>query len=323
MTDPIPLRTFTALELAHDALELVGKYTPAQQAAEPVDVDRALHFMELLIAELCETHRIQWLIPTTLDIPLIADQQDYALNTSSGNYTAPSDKIVYPISAWLRDQNDHDQRIDIVRREQWEALEMKDTSGTPDEVYIDRVNDDKTMSVYPIPIAIDGSTLAYDAQTGNFTVGATLTGGTSGATAIIQADSDSGATGTLTLESVSGTFQDNEAITDDSGGAAVANGLVMLPMSVRLVFMTYAPSMLGATTPQTDGDTAHGFPRGWQRWIAHATAADIGNGPVVRLPLERLKDIRAVADLAKKELLGYQNRERGTMRLRRTRRWSA
>lgn len=66
--------------------------------------------------------------------------------------------------------------------------------------------------------------IAYDAQTANFTVGATLTGGTSGATAVILEDDDDGATGTLTVEQVHGVFQDNEAITDGSGGAAVANG---------------------------------------------------------------------------------------------------
>lgn len=67
-------------------------------------------------------------------------------------------------------------------------------------------------------------TLDYDGQTGNFTVGSKITGGTSGATAIILEDSDSGATGTLTLGSISGTFQDNEALTDAATGVAVVDG---------------------------------------------------------------------------------------------------
>lgn len=70
-------------------------------------------------------------------------------------------------------------------------------------------------------------TLDYDGQTGNFTVGLTVTGGTSGATGIILADSDAGTTGTLTLTSVVGTFANNEAITDSSTGAAVANGTTL------------------------------------------------------------------------------------------------
>lgn len=67
-------------------------------------------------------------------------------------------------------------------------------------------------------------TLAYDAQTANFTTGKTLTGATSGATATILQDSDSGATGTLTLGNVSGTFTDNEIITDTVTGSATVNG---------------------------------------------------------------------------------------------------
>lgn len=63
----------------------------------------------------------------------------------------------------------------------------------------------------------------YDAQTVAFTVGALVTGGTSGAVGRIIADSDAGATGTLMVAGVVGKFVDNEAITDSSGGAAVAN----------------------------------------------------------------------------------------------------
>jgi len=57
--------------------------------------------------------------------------------------------------------------------------------------------------------------IPYDAQTATFNVGATLTGGTSSATALIVADTDSGATGTLHVAYVTGTFADNETITDN------------------------------------------------------------------------------------------------------------
>jgi hypothetical protein len=71
-----------------------------------------------------------------------------------------------------------------------------------------------------------GSTLNYDTQSANFTAGTTLTGASSGATARIQVDSDSGTTGTLTLTDIVGEFIDNEVITDNNGtpGSALANG---------------------------------------------------------------------------------------------------
>jgi len=68
------------------------------------------------------------------------------------------------------------------------------------------------------------ATLAYDAQTANFTVGKILTGGDSEAKALILADADSGTTGTLTLKIIAGSFQDDEAITDSATGVAVVNG---------------------------------------------------------------------------------------------------
>lgn len=67
--------------------------------------------------------------------------------------------------------------------------------------------------------------LAYDAQSDNFTVGLLVTGA-GGATGIIESDTDAGTTGTLTLSNISGTFVDNENLTDSGTGAAVVNGVL-------------------------------------------------------------------------------------------------
>lgn len=79
--------------------------------------------------------------------------------------------------------------------------------------------------------------LAYDAQSGNFTVGLTITGGTSNATARIVIDDDSGTTGTLTLTNITGTFQNDETITDSSTGSATSNGV-----AISLGRLTYPTS---------------------------------------------------------------------------------
>lgn len=70
-------------------------------------------------------------------------------------------------------------------------------------------------------------TLLYDNGTAVFTASKTLTGATSHATAIIVSTGSSGS-GTLTLHTVSGTFQDNEDLSDNGTvpGAAKANGTV-------------------------------------------------------------------------------------------------
>ncbi len=64
--------------------------------------------------------------------------------------------------------------------------------------------------------------LDYDNQSGGeFTVGNTITGGTSGATAKIVADDPSGTAGTLTLTDITANFEDDEQITEGSVTADV------------------------------------------------------------------------------------------------------
>lgn len=86
---------------------------------------------------------------------------------------------------------------------------------------------DKGAYVFAFTAQKAPSTLAYDAQTANFTVGLVVTGQTSGASGRIIADTDAGVTGTLTLHSITGTFVDNETITDTGGGSATANGALV------------------------------------------------------------------------------------------------
>lgn len=72
----------------------------------------------------------------------------------------------------------------------------------------------------------------YDAQaddSANFVVGEKVTGGTSGAIGYVVSDDSNGATGTLYLSNVDGTFQDDETLTGNKNGAATANGAPYSP----------------------------------------------------------------------------------------------
>lgn len=103
-------------------------------------------------------------------------------------------------------------------------------------------------------------TLAYSGQTGNFTAGLVLTGGTSGATATIHSDTDGGATGTLVLTNVTGTFTAGETITDSSTGSAT---VASAPAALAIVGGSTAPlyessvvnSLPGLYFPGTDAST--------------------------------------------------------------------
>lgn len=87
-----------------------------------------------------------------------------------------------------------------------------------------------------------GSTLAYDNQASNFTLGDMITGATSGTRARITADADAGATGTLTLRDIAGEFIDDETISGDSGGSALANG-VLSHQNAAMLGTINAPSV--------------------------------------------------------------------------------
>lgn len=100
----------------------------------------------------------------------------------------------------------------------------------------------------------------YDDQTANFTVGDEIVGATSGARAIIVADSDSGTTGTLDLAAVSGTFVDNELINEvTNNGSARVNGVMIPPASAALSGAATAIHDTGSNTNNPPSGWAVGF----------------------------------------------------------------
>ncbi len=90
---------------------------------------------------------------------------------------------------------------------------------------------------------IDDATteLPFDAQTVNYGAGLTVTGGTSGATGVIVTVIDNGATGTLRLKSVTGSFVDNELVTASTGSATsnIPGGVTTVPAITGVVTSTF------------------------------------------------------------------------------------
>ena len=110
----------------------------------------------------------------------------------------------------------------------WSVVQFATTGG----VYLVGVNGQDTGFIYDgehfFPYVEGGvETLLYDGLVDDFTIGDTVTGGTSGATASIWMVEDlGGGTGVLYLTGVTGgPFQDNEIITDVGGGQATADGV--------------------------------------------------------------------------------------------------
>lgn len=113
------------------------------------------------------------------------------------------------------------------------------TAATANTITATKLKDATAVTITP-PIAVTAKTigisLAYNTQSGNFTVGQVVTGGSSGATGTIAEDQDNGSTGVLRLTSVTGTFTVSETITDPITGSATA-GATTVPVD----FLCYAP----------------------------------------------------------------------------------
>jgi len=142
----------------------------------------------------------------------------------------------------------------------WVVTQFATTGGT----FLVGVNGSDAMRVYDgqfwYPLRASNSyTLAYDGGTGAFTVGQIVTGTTSTSKGTITAKTGTTAVGTLTISNVTGTFQDNEPLTDPTGGAAVANGTRKLYSNLHtLPYDTgTVPFVIGVTiTGGTSGATA-------------------------------------------------------------------
>jgi len=118
---------------------------------------------------------------------------------------------------------------DAIVTQAWSIELAPGQRGSIEAVVIGNQRNGEDYGIYHISRAVHrpGSALSYDAQTVNFTLGDVVTGAISGATARIIADADAGATGTLTLRDIVGTFVDGETITDAAGGSATVNGLIV------------------------------------------------------------------------------------------------
>lgn len=145
-------------------------------------------------------------------------------NGSTSKIFAAIDTAIYDISVIADPNVSPSPAVPGTANGMWNSAQFTNTGA----VYLVAVNGDDTMRVYDgsfwYPISDQNlSTLNYDAQTANFTVGATITGATSTAHGVLVAQQDNGSTGFLVLSGVVGTFQDNEIISG-GGGSAAANG---------------------------------------------------------------------------------------------------
>ncbi|HEY8343314.1 MAG TPA: hypothetical protein VIK75_10050 [Calditerricola sp.] len=144
----------------------------------------------------------------------LATEQDDVLETSDGDTIGDNST------------EGHFEVLEGLTSGDWSVIQFATTGG----IYLVGVNGADTGFIYDgeefYPNVPGGVwALAYDSGTAAFTVGETLTGGTSGATAKIYKIVGDDASGTLWLTDIDGEFEDDETITDPEGGEATADGV--------------------------------------------------------------------------------------------------
>ncbi len=220
---------YTSLAICEMALRKIGSFSINDESANASEMMVTLDSLDLIMAELSGVERCWWLIPKTIQIPLILDVSDYDITTVLIDNDL-LDGIQFPYDANLDNGEGVITEITMRTRARWDKLFSNNTSGTPSDIYINR-HSSPTMQVYPIPgEGIDGS-------------------------------------------------------------------------SINLSFQSFAPSV------GSINNEAHGLREAWQRWAVFQLAADIGDGPVRKLPARDIQGFEKRAAIALTKLLSFENKE--------------
>ena len=226
-------------KIGEAALRLIGSFSINHSAADPAELEESLQWLDLVVGTMAAIDRPYWLTEKTVSKALTVDQSEYDLNNFLGS-DKPTDGVFFVSRVTINDGNSADEPIDIIRRNEYEEIANKVTSGKTEKIYIDRRT---TPSFFVYPVMGTGATY-----------------------------------------------------------------------TLKMVLQSYPPDMTA-----NKGNAKHGIPPEWNMWMIKALVAEIGGGPVRRLPQSERSDLAADADRLYKKLMAYANREKaGTGR---TARW--
>ena len=138
--------TLTARAIAEKALQLIGAFSPNDTAADGDDLARALSWLDMEVAHLAGTQRLQFLVEDSLVIALNANETSRTLaDLLSGLQDID---MQFPVAASLTDSTGREYPVTVVRVDQYEAISNKDDTGKPHTIYIDRQKE-PTVYFYP------------------------------------------------------------------------------------------------------------------------------------------------------------------------------
>ena len=153
---PLWVRSLSAANIAELSLRKVKTFSPNDEAADPDELDIALQFMDLIVAEVTGTMRCYWLSPATVTFDWPAASASVALSDQMGAGYPPTG-IQFPVRAWLVDAvtGQRQYELELCRRKKYEDRLRHDTNGNPQLLFIDRQVNGELAYVWPVPQAPD------------------------------------------------------------------------------------------------------------------------------------------------------------------------
>lgn len=138
---------FRAVDIAERALRMIGAYAINDSAADESDVQESLWWLDMMIAYVGGIEDRFWLRKDEQSFQLIDGDQDYNLAQELPLLVTG---VQFPVMAMLEDANGQRTPIDIVSQKVFRARADTTRTGTPERIYIDRLND-PVLYTDPIP----------------------------------------------------------------------------------------------------------------------------------------------------------------------------
>lgn len=159
---------YTAKEMVERACRKIGAFSINDDAVADNDAKETLYWLDMMLAHYAAKRPYLALRRDELSITLVEDEPSYNLRVEL-NASLPTG-TQYPVEAMLQDDNGNRRPLRIVTHREFRRIKLPTTSGTPEIVYIDRLND-PSMRVYPVPGENeDGWTIILTVQTFSPTV---------------------------------------------------------------------------------------------------------------------------------------------------------
>ncbi|MDZ4252837.1 MAG: hypothetical protein U1A72_09745, partial [Sulfuritalea sp.] len=163
---PLPVRKLSAVELCERALRKIGAFAINDEAADPDELDEALRWLDMIVAELTGTRRCYWLTPATVTFDWPAGEESVVLADQMGADYPPTG-IQFPVRAWRVDTTTglRQAEIELCRRKTYEAKSDLTTSGSPEILFVDRLTENQRAYAWPVPSTADVWQIALEFQT--------------------------------------------------------------------------------------------------------------------------------------------------------------